>query len=85
MKCQKCFGDFDEREIQLSHDVPKYVGGTDSDGRHNLCKKCHDIYERMVFSQMVGLVPPKWKKLMIIRAKIFANSYFKIEEEEQSR
>lgn len=50
MKCEKCKQDFPESEIQLSHDIPRYAGGTDSDGRHWLCKKCHDIYERRVAS-----------------------------------
>ena len=46
--CQKCGEVFPEKEIQLSHDVPKYMGGTDSDGRHNLCKFCHEQYEMEV-------------------------------------
>ena len=45
MKCQKCNGNFEEKDIQLSHDIPKYMGGVDLDGRHWLCKKCHGIYE----------------------------------------
>ena len=36
MICQKCKDDFPESEIQVSHDIPKYLGGTDKDGRHNL-------------------------------------------------
>lgn len=45
MKCEKCKWDFPEREIHTSHDVPKYLGGIDADGRHYLCTNCHDIYE----------------------------------------
>lgn len=50
MKCQRCKKEFEEKDIQLSHDVPKYIGGLDKDGRHNLCKDCHDIYEKMCWA-----------------------------------
>jgi len=45
MICQKCKKDFPEKEIEVSHNIPKYIGGTDKDGRMNLCKECHDKYE----------------------------------------
>lgn len=45
IQCSKCKKEIPEEKIQLSHDVPKYAGGTDKDGRHFLCEKCHDIYE----------------------------------------
>ena len=48
MICQKCNQDFPEKEIDVSHDIPKYLGGTDKDGRHNLCKSCHLQYENEV-------------------------------------
>lgn len=76
MACQKCSGVFPEPHIQTSHDVPKYVGGTDADGRHNICKKCHDIYERTVFSVMVKPLSPQIQSEMRERAKKFAVSYF---------
>lgn len=43
--CKKCNKDFEEKNIQESHDIPKYLGGTDKDGRHWLCKPCHELYE----------------------------------------
>jgi uncharacterized CHY-type Zn-finger protein len=46
MECSKCKKYFPEKEIELSHDIPKYVGGVDRDGRHYLCSECHDVYER---------------------------------------
>lgn len=48
MKCSKENIEYKENELDLSHDIPKYLGGTDLDGRHYLCKKCHIIYEKMV-------------------------------------
>lgn len=78
MICQKCKKELPESEIQLSHDIPKYVGGTDKDGRHNLCKKCHDIYERLIFSIMVKSCSEEIKKEMISKAKIFSKHYFTI-------
>ena len=48
MKCDKCKKDFEERELDCSHDIPKYLGGTDLDGRHHLCKGCHNKYEKLI-------------------------------------
>ncbi len=85
MKCSKCKEDFEEKDIQLSHDFPKYAGGTDSDGRHYLCKKCPDIYERFVFSAIVDYLLSMFGKEirkivfdgMKRRCKNFAKGYFK--------
>lgn len=79
MICQRCRQDFLESEIQLSHDVPIYIGGVDSDGRHNLCKKCHDIYEKKIFAVMTIWLPEETKKTMKEKAKSFAKLYFKKE------
>lgn len=58
MKCQKCGDEKPDKEIQTSHDIPKYTfpgnkkqqrDQADKRGRHNLCVKCHDIYEHMAF------------------------------------
>jgi len=81
MKCFKCGNDFPEKEIHISHDIPKYVGGIDADGRHHLCKKCHDIYEKMVFSAMTKNLPEEIKKGMRNTARSFAKEYFKKEGE----
>ncbi len=71
MKCQKCGKDFEEKDIQESHDIPKYMGGTDKDGRHWLCKKCHDKYEFEVLK--IGLM--NWiKQLPPIDKIIFYDS-----------
>ena len=44
-RCAHCGRIFSESELELSHDVPKYLGGTDKDGRHYLCHRCHKEYE----------------------------------------
>ena len=64
MKCEYCGVDLPEKDIQLSHDVPKYMGGLDSDGRHYLCKKHHDIYEKLAFAVAFKYVPEDIKKPM---------------------
>lgn len=76
MKCQKCKQEFEESEIQTSHDVPKYVGGKDKDGRHNLCKRCHDIYERTVFAAMFNQLPEDERRRCRCAAKVFAKRWF---------
>ena len=40
IKCNKC-GELKESFLDLHHKVPKWVGGTDKDGRIYLCKDCH--------------------------------------------
>lgn len=76
MKCSKCGIDLFEREIQNSHDIPKYAGGTDKDGRHWLCKKCHDIYEKIAFSILFKEVPEEIQAKCRAKLKIFAKGYF---------
>ena len=48
MNCAKCKKTFHESDLELSHDVPRYLGGTDKDGRHYLCINCHDKYEKII-------------------------------------
>ena len=79
MRCSKCDVDFVEKDIQLSHDVPKYIDGTDSDGRHYLCKRCHDVYEKTIFAIMVKHLPEHTKESMRTIAKGFSKLYFKEE------
>ena len=82
MNCQKCLLDFPEREIQESHDVPKYMFGGDKNkadkhGRHWLCKKCHDIYERLVFCIAFNILKEEDKERVRERIKSHASHYFK--------
>jgi len=81
MICDKCKKNFTENKLQLSHDIPKYTGGTDADGRHWLCQKCHDKYEYEVLK--VGLMnwikqlPEKDKLIFKNSAKLVKKYFFK--------
>jgi len=86
MKCDKCKKDFPECELQESHDVPTYIFDgerkvrkqeADKFGRHWLCKKCHDKYERIVFSEMVKIADYYTKQRMIQKAVNFSKWWFK--------
>ena len=85
MRCQKCKLDFPEKEIQLSHDIPKYVGGTDKDGRHYLCKKHHKEYEQEVLNiilmALISDLPKDTKKKYQWYVKKIKNAWFKKEGE----
>lgn len=76
MKCSKCNDDFPECEIQDSHDVPKYMGGADLDGRHWTCKKHHDIYEKMAFSVAFKFMPEHLIPLVHEALKKFARRFY---------
>lgn len=47
--CQKCEDNLSV--IEVSHDIPKYLGGFDCDGRHLLCFNCHNKYELTILSR----------------------------------
>jgi hypothetical protein len=51
IRCKKCLKEFPENKVELSHHIPKYMGGTDKDGRSYLCLKHHDDYEELVLVQ----------------------------------
>jgi hypothetical protein len=81
MICQKCGLDFPERLIETSHDIPKYMGGTDKDGRHNLCANCHEEYEKEVslvaFMNLVKSLPENMKKECRKGAWVVQQYFFK--------
>jgi len=82
MKCFNCGKKFSEKELELSHDIPKYMGGIDSDGRHYLCKKCHKEYEleilKVVLMQLIRFKFPKdWKIQCQIAANTVKQYFFK--------
>lgn len=77
LNCDRCGRSFEPGEIQLSHDVPKYMGGLDKDGRHYLCKKCHDIYERLCFSVFFNSLSIQIRGLGKQKVWEFAKRYFK--------
>ena len=82
MKCNKCFRDFEEKDIHESHDVPTYLwegnrqgrkNQADKWGRHYLCKDCHDTYENQL------------RLSLRINAGQFANIYFNEEKKDDPR
>ena len=78
MKCPKCKVDFEEEEIEESHDVPCYLfegnrkgskNQADKFPRHNLCTKCHKKYEKDL------------KEYLRKSALFFATHFFKKEDD----
>lgn len=80
MKCQKCGDEFVEKEIDESHDIPKYMGGLDSDGRHQLCKECHKEYEKEVLHfacmQLIKNSPETFKSKLRFLVKQISERWF---------
>lgn len=58
IKCRKngC-NESDDNKLHLHHLVPKFMGGTDKDGRRRLCKKHHDILQLTIPSIIFKFVP----------------------------
>lgn len=59
--CRKC-GERTEEEVELHHKIPKFMGGTDLDGRVYLCKKCHSIWHNILPKFIFSFVPEDKKK-----------------------
>lgn len=81
MRCDKCKKDFPGKEIELSHNIPKYMGGTDKNGRHYLCRKCHLKYEfeiiKLCFMNLVKHIPEDLKEVCRNSAKLVNKYFFK--------
>jgi hypothetical protein len=80
--CRKCFKIFPESEMQESHNVPKYIFNGDKNkadkyGKRWLCKKCHDIYERIIPSIIIKSLDEQTKQKCIIDVHQFSINYFK--------
>lgn len=49
MKCDKCFKDFEEREIQEHHRHPRFMDNPKGNGMKDyLCKGCHDFLHKLM-------------------------------------
>lgn len=81
MKCEKCGIDFLESELQDSHDIPKYMDGTDKDGRHWLCKNCHKEYEtevlRLACMILITSASESIKEKCRFQARVVCSYFFK--------
>lgn len=85
MKCSRC-GCEEETQLQESHDVPVYLfegpdrkrkkQQADKYGRHLLCIKCHDIYERTLFSYLFKTLSPQTREFLRTQGSKFATKYF---------
>ena len=74
LKCFKCGKVLPESEMHLSHDIPKYLGGTDKDGRHYLCPDHHFDYEIRILCECLKsigeeLIEGEEMQLMIALSK----------------
>ncbi len=73
MICQLCG---EERKTQCSHDIPKYIGGTDEDGRHNLCIPCHKHYDKKLLKEFLKFIGEEfnesyeWRGIMNLQSNI---------------
>jgi hypothetical protein len=80
MKCSHCNNNFEDKNLQLSHDVPKYSFNdkkeADKFGRHYLCKDCHDIYERLAFAIFAKNVPEEIRIKARQSVKEFSKRWF---------
>ena len=75
MKCSNCYTEYDEKDIQESHDVPCYLfkgfnrndkkNQADKYTRRWLCKRCHETYEEEL------------RQVLINIAQSFGVTYFK--------
>ena len=85
MICQICG---EERKTQCSHDIPKYIGGTDKDGRHNLCLDCHKNYDEKLLRLFLKFIDYKidhyleWTEVMELQKSIagLKNLHYKFKE-----
>jgi len=83
MKCGKCLNDFEEKNIEESHDVPCYLfpgeknkrkNEADKLGRKMLCVKCHDTYEAEILQLLfLNLLH---KEIPLITNRLNRISYF---------
>lgn len=47
--CRRCGKEETTQEpLHQNHTKPKFLGGTDIDGRILLCKKCHDTFHKQL-------------------------------------
>lgn len=82
MKCDLCKKEFEEAEIDESHDVPCYLfegnrkgrkNQADKYGRHYLCRECHKLYEESL------------RKYLLHESKIYVYLFFKKDDTKTKR
>lgn len=84
LKCNKC-GETPENKESLIHNnhiVPKFMGGTDKEGRVPLCKKHHDILHNIIPSIIWKYVPENARADCIKEVVRFTLRYSNMKEGE---
>ncbi len=74
IECKICKED-DQSKLELHHLIPKFMGGTDSDGRVYLCKKHHGMVHNFVISKLWNSLSLEHKMQFRQRAKIMTLHY----------
>ena len=62
IQCRKCGIPDEVSKCHEHHLVPKFMGGTDFDGRKYLCKKHHDIIHLLIADWIFEFVPEDKKE-----------------------
>lgn len=83
-KCAKCEKTCSEEDVgrflQRSHNIPRYMfknrNHADKCGRRYLCKKCHDIYDRIIPSVIMEQLNDYYRFKCINAVKKFSDNYF---------
>jgi len=86
MICKKCNRDSPENEFQTSHDVPTYMflgdhNKSDKCGRHRICKRCHDIYERIIPSIIIRQLDNATRMKCINAVWRYSKKYFEVKRD----
>mgnify|MGYP001567230332 CR=1 FL=1 len=66
-----------ESDLDLHHLVPKYMDGTDKDGREYLCQKCHDIMHNIIPSVIWRHIPEERKSFLRMEVKKFCVGFIR--------
>jgi len=77
--CSKCKKH--KEKVQESHDYPKYIGGSDLDGRRLLCYECHIKYDLFLLKEYLNLLgcyirfEDDWVEKMKWQSKLKKHNY----------
>lgn len=65
-QCIKCKA-IDESNDEDHHIIPRKLGGTDMDGRHVLCKECHEDFHKRHYAVMMKLLNDSSLRLAAVK------------------
>lgn len=85
VKCEVCEMDdeflSDENKFHLHHMIPKFMKGTDKDGRVDLCEKHHNILHNRISSVIFNFVKEEDKERCRNTVKKYSEWWIKKEKE----